>query len=221
MHEGTDSPVIVAIDGTSASGKGTIARMLAEYFSFKYLNSGALYRMVAFISEKENISLDNISGLTEIAKNLSPTFDGKKVIVENKDIWPIISKQEYGNLAAIISPIPELREALHEFQRSMIGYPGIVAEGRDMCTVVFTDAQHKFYLDAQVEIRARRRYDDEILDGSPNSYDKILEELVDRDSRDKNRAVGRLFPAEDAITIDTGRMTVKEVFDYCVSIINK
>lgn len=152
---------IIAIDGTSSSGKGTIAYRLAQHFNYNYLNSGALYRLTAYIALKNNVNLSHQEALIQIAQDLKPLFKGKQVIVDGIDVWPLISTQEYGNHASVISVIKELREALFCAQRNMITDPGLIAEGRDMCTHVFTDAQVKLYLDADVTVRAERRLIDE------------------------------------------------------------
>lgn len=207
---------IIAIDGTSSSGKGTIAYRLAQHFGFKYLNSGALYRLVAYEALSSGIELDNTELLVNIAKNLDVTFEGKKVIVQGDDVWPIISSQTYGNPASIVSQIPEVRYALHEAQRNMIQAPGLVAEGRDMCTNIFKDAQVKIYFDADPNVRAQRRFLDEEIIHSGKTLEQIYEEILTRDERDKNKDVGALFPAPDAKIIDSTNMSREDVLEACL-----
>jgi cytidylate kinase len=207
---------IIAIDGTSSSGKGTIAYQLAQHLGYQYLNSGALYRLVAYEALSSGIDLDDTERLVNIAQNLDVMFEDKKVIVNGDDIWPIIGTQSYGNPASIVSRIPEVREALIERQREMILPPGLVAEGRDMCTNVFKDARVKIYLDADPQIRAMRRYRDEESIHSGKTYEQILEELLERDERDKNKKVGALYPADDATIIDTTNLSRDEVLDACI-----
>lgn len=207
---------IIAIDGTSSSGKGTIAYKIAEYFGYNYLNSGALYRLTAYIALKNNVNLSHDEAITQIAQDLLPEFKGKQVIVDGIDVWPIISTQEYGNHASAISPLKELREALFNAQRNMITQPGLVAEGRDMCTHVFTDALVKIYLDADVAVRAERRLLDEQKMGTGKTLEMIIDELQVRDHRDMTRELGRLYPADDACIIDTGWKTREEVFQECI-----
>jgi cytidylate kinase len=212
-----ENPIsIIAIDGTSSSGKGTIAYKIAEYFGYHYLNSGALYRLVAYIALKNNVNLSHKEAIVQIAQDLKPYFKGREVIVDGVDIWPLISTQEYGNHASAISPLKELREALFDVQREMISYPGLVAEGRDMCTHVFTDAKIKLYLDADVTIRAERRLQDEEKKGTGKTLEMIIEELEIRDHRDMTRELGRLYPADGACIIDTGGKTREEVFALCI-----
>ncbi len=209
---------IIAIDGTSSSGKGTIAYRLAQHFGFNYLNSGALYRLIAYTIVQKGHDLHDVEKAIEIAKTISPVFEGKKVIVEGQDIWPIISSQEWGQGASIISPIPELREAVHLLQRRMIQHPGLVAEGRDMATHVFTDAHAKLYLDAHIEERARRRHKDELEKQSGKSFEEIVEELRIRDERDKHPSRGnaQLRPAPDGYELDTSDLDIDGVLEKCI-----
>lgn len=215
MTEPNSIPII-AIDGTSSSGKGTIAYKIAQHFGFNYLNSGALYRLVAYEALSSGIDLDDTERLINIAKNLEVTFKDRQVIVNGDDIWPIIGTQTYGNPASIVSRIPEVRYALFEAQRSMIVAPGLVAEGRDMCTNVFTDALVKIYFDADPRVRAERRFKDEESIHSGKTYEQILEEIIGRDERDMNKEVGRLYPAEDGHIIDTTDLTREQVLEACL-----
>lgn len=207
---------IIAIDGTSSSGKGSIAYRLAKHFGFNYLNSGALYRLVVYEALSSGVELDDTERLINIAKNLEVIFEGKKVIVNGDDVWPIVGTQAYGHPASIVSRIPEVRYALFERQREMIKSPGLVAEGRDMCTNVFKDAQVKIYFDADPKVRAARRFKQEESMHSGKTLEQIYEEILVRDERDKNKDVGRLYPAEDARIIDTTNMNKEEVFDACL-----
>ncbi len=207
---------IIAIDGTTASGKGTIAYKLAQYFGFNYLNSGSLYRLVAYEALTTGVSLEDKDGLIEIAKNIHPTFIDKQVIINGDDVWPIIGTQTYGNPASIVSRIPEVRTAILDRQREMIHMPGLVAEGRDMCNTVFPDAQVKIYFDADPKVRAERRFKDEQEIKSGKTFEQILEEVLVRDERDKNKPVGRLYPAEGALVVDSTHMSRDEVMTACI-----
>lgn len=208
---------IIAIDGTSSSGKGTLAYKLAQHFGFNYLNSGALYRLVAYEALSSGVELDDTERLVNIARNLDVTFDDKKVIINGDDVWPIIGTQGYGNPASIVSRIPEVRHALFERQRDMAKAPGLVAEGRDMCTNIFKDAQVKIYLDADPQARAMRRHEDEEKIHSGKTFEQIYEEILERDERDKNKEVGALFPHPDAKIIDTTNMTKEQTFEACLA----
>lgn len=223
---------IIAIDGTSSSGKGTIAYMLSKHFSYNYLNSGALYRISAYLAKKQGISLDNLSeeNLSKIVEIFISNFDNiifnnKEVLHGGKDIWPIISSQECGNDAAKVSFYVPLRESIKSFQRNKIKMPGLVAEGRDMTSNVFIDAKVKIYLDATPEVRARRRLKDEEEKGSKKTFEILVEELKNRDTTDKNHKVGALVLTEDSFFIDTSNLNREEVFElaknYCEKILNK
>lgn len=216
---------IIAIDGPSASGKGTIARKLAKHFNFNYLNSGSLYRLTAYAAKQKDISFEDHKNIIKIGANLSPIFLDEKVIINDIDVWPEISKEEVGKLAAIISPIPELRSTLFNFQRSQVKSPGLVAEGRDMTSQVFKDAIIKIYLDATPEVQARRRLKDEQDKNINATYEDLLETMKKRDYADKNRNIGALKLVPDALYIDTSDLTCDEVFEkaksYCEDILLK
>jgi len=210
---------IIAIDGTSSSGKGTIAYRLAQHFGYNYLNSGALYRLVAYVVVINGHELENTEKVIEIARSISPKFEGRKVIVDGQDIWPIISSQVWGQHASLISPIPEVRQAIHEVQRSMIQHPGLVAEGRDMATHVFTDAHAKLYLDASIQKRAERRHRDELEKESGKTFEEIAGELRIRDERDKHQSRGpyQLRPSPDGYALDTSDLDINAVLERCIN----
>ena len=218
MQKTNDIPII-AIDGTVASGKGTIAYKLSEKLGFHYLNSGALYRLAAYHALKCGIDLSHKDSVVDATKTLTPVFIGKQVIYEGDDVWPLISSQEYGNHASVISPIPELREALYGIQRSMIQTPGLVAEGRDMRTEVFTDATLKIFLDADIYVRAERRLHDEKRIGSGKTIEKLMEELHARDHRDMIREHGKLeMYVEDGFIVDSSTLTVEETLEKILAL---
>lgn len=215
---------IIAIDGTSSSGKGTIASLLAKRLGFNYLNSGALYRLSAHLGLINNIDLsdhseENLNRIVDLILSESKYVDfiDKQVIYRGTDIWPLLASQEAGNNAALISFYPPLRAAIKDFQRGRIKAPGLVAEGRDMSTVVFTDAQAKIYLDASVEARAKRRLKDEERRASGKTYEMLCEELKRRDETDKGHTVGALKLADDALFIDTSDMNIDQVLDACMT----
>jgi cytidylate kinase len=214
---------IIAIDGTSSSGKGTIASLLAKHLGYNYLNSGALYRLSAHLAIVHGIDINDhtdqnlnqvVTLIQEESKHVE--FIDKQVIYKGQDIWPLLSSQEAGNNAALISFYPPLRYAIREFQRSRIIAPGLVAEGRDMGTAVFVDAKVKIYLDASVEARAQRRLKDEERRNSGKTYEMLCEELRKRDETDKGHAVGALKLAPDAFFIDTSNITIQEVLQECI-----
>lgn len=221
MTEPNQIPII-AIDGTSSSGKGTIASLLAKQLGFHYLNSGALYRLAAHLGVINNIDLndhseENLNRIVELmlAESENVDFVDKQVLYRGQDIWPLLASQEAGNNAALISFYPPLRYAIKDFQRGRIAMPGLVAEGRDMGTAVFTDAVAKIYLDASVEARAKRRLKDEEKRNSGKTYEMLCEELKKRDETDKGHTVGALKLAEDALFIDTSELSIEEVLQKC------
>ncbi len=214
---------IIAIDGTSSSGKGTIASLLAKHFGYNYLNSGALYRLSAHLAIINNIDIydhteDNLNKIVSLIVEESKhiIFIDKQVIYKDKDIWPLLASQEAGNNAALISFYPPLRYAIREFQRGRIALPGLVAEGRDMGTAVFPDAHVKIYLDASVEARAKRRLKEEERRNSGKTFEMLCDELQKRDETDKGHAIGALKLADDAFFIDTSEMTIGEVVEECL-----
>lgn len=227
MQEVNPIPII-AIDGTASSGKGTIASLIAKKLGYNYLNSGALYRLSAHLAIINNIDIndhteDNLNKVVSliIEESNHVQFIEKQVIYHDVDIWPILSSQEAGNNAATISFYPPLRYAIRDFQRGRISAPGLVAEGRDMSTGVFPDAQVKIYLDATVEARAGRRFKDEERRSSGKTFEMLCEELRKRDETDKGHAVGALKLAPDAFFIDTSDMTIDEVINECLEWCNQ
>jgi cytidylate kinase len=214
---------IIAIDGTSSSGKGTIANLLAKHFGFAYLNSGALYRLSAHLAIISGIDIydhaaENMEKIVALIKEESKHIDfvDKQVIYKGQDIWPLLSSQEAGNNAATVSFYVPLRSAIRDFQRARISPPGLVAEGRDMTSEVFVDAHAKIYLDASVEARAKRRLRDEERRASGKTFEMLCEELHKRDEIDKGHVVGGLKLTPDAYFIDTSAMTIHEVLAGCI-----
>jgi cytidylate kinase len=215
---------IIAIDGTSSSGKGTIASLVAKHYAYAYLNSGALYRLSAHLGVTNGLDLhdhtpENLDKIVELILKESRNVDfiDKQVIYKDRDIWPLLSSQEAGNNAALISFYPPLRSAIKAFQRARILPPGLVAEGRDMGTEVFPDAIAKLYLDASIEARARRRLKDEEKRNSGKTYEMLCEELRMRDETDKGHAVGALKLAEDALYVDTSDLNIQQVVEKCIA----
>ena len=212
---------IIAIDGTTASGKGTISNMLANHFNFNYLNSGAIYRIVAYKVKNHKIEIDNHNKIVEIGASIAPIFLGEKVILDSEDIWPIIKTQEYGNLAAQISHIVPLREVVFNLQRQQIAGKGLVAEGRDMTSHVFRDAHIKLYLDAHLDTRTSRRHSDELrkyeLDNTHilKSREEVRVDIEKRDYSDMNKVLGKLVRTDDSLYVDTTHLNKNETFELC------
>lgn len=196
-------PPVIAIDGPSASGKGTIAAAVAQRLGFHYLDSGALYRIVGLVGGERGANLDNNAEISDISLNLKIKFNGDQVFVDNREVSDLIRGEAAGAAASRVAALPGVRSALMILQRGFRQPPGLVADGRDMGSVVFPDAQLKIYLTATPEERALRRYKQLIEKGSGASMAALLQDIRDRDFRDSNRAVAPLLKCTDAIEIDT------------------
>lgn len=206
----TEVPVIT-IDGPGGSGKGTISQTIAGEFGWHFLDSGALYRLLALVAIQEGIALDDRRGLTAAAATLDAEFsvDGSdSIMLKGIDVSKEIRSEKVGNVASQVAAVPEVRQALLGRQRDFRRPPGLVADGRDMGSVVFTDAVVKIYLTASIEERAKRRYKQLIEKGLGANLQNIREEIAERDARDSGRAVAPLKPASDAILIDTSDLSV-------------
>ncbi len=216
--------MIITIDGPSGSGKGTVSRRIAEKFDLALLDSGAIYRLAALAALKKRIALDAEQALAAMAEKLDIGFvvDGSitRVILDGVDVSREIRDEETGMAASAIAPLPALRAALLERQRSFANTHGLVADGRDMGTVVFPDAPFKFFLTASAEERARRRMLQLAETGAPADYDTILADICARDERDIHRAAAPLRPAEDAVKIDSTDLSIDEVVDLICSAVN-
>ncbi len=217
---------VIAIDGPSGSGKGTISQLLAQKLGWHFLDSGALYRVLALAAQQQTISMDNPDALELLALHLDVRFEPQqigmmpRVILEGDDVSEDIRSEICGNLASKIAVFPAVRQALLERQRAFRMPPGLVADGRDMGTVVFKDAPLKIFLQATDEERAMRRYRQLQENGINVSLDDVLTELKDRDERDKTRAVSPMVPAKDAIIIDTTGLSIEQVIAKILVIAN-
>ncbi len=204
-------PPVIAIDGPSASGKGTIAAAVAERLGFHYLDSGALYRIVGFVGGERGANLDNDSEITRITLNLKVKFNGGQVFVDARDVSDQIRGEVAGAAASRVAALPGVRKALMSLQHGFRQPPGLAADGRDMGSVVFPDARLKIYLTATAEERARRRHKQLMEKDSGASMATLLQDIRERDFRDSNRATAPLLKCADAIEIDTTGMPVSDV----------
>ena len=212
---------IITIDGPTASGKGTVARIVAEKLHFHYLDSGALYRLTALSVMRSGINPDDTDQIAETARHMPCRFEKERIFLGNEDVTDAIRSEAIGNMASKIAAIPEVRQALTDLQTRFKKAPGLVADGRDMGTVVFPDAQVKIFLDASCEVRAKRRVLQLESSGKTADYAAILQEIIERDERDRNRSVAPLKPADDAVIIDSSDMTVEEVFNKAMEIVKE
>lgn len=206
----TSLPPVIAIDGPSASGKGTLAGIVAKTLGWHQLDSGMLYRLSALAVLRKNIQPDNEAEIAEVARNLNVRFEGQQVLLDSDDVSDVLRGEEVGALASRIATYPLLRQALFERQLAFRKAPGLVADGRDMGTVIFPDAKLKIFLIADVNERAQRRYKQLIEKGISANLVALLEDLKARDERDMNRSHAPLVPAEDAIILDSSRLSIEE-----------
>jgi len=202
---------VIAIDGPSASGKGTIAALVARELGFHYLDSGAIYRVTAYAALQAGLALEDEAALIDMARRMELRFEGGEVFLEGQAVGDAIRTEEAGRAASRIAVLPALRAALLERQRAFRQAPGLATDGRDMGTVVFPDARVKVFLTASAEERARRRYKQLIEKGFCANFDRILQDLQERDARDAAREAAPLQHAPDAVLIDTTGMTIDEV----------
>jgi cytidylate kinase len=203
-------PPVIAIDGPSASGKGTVAQAVAAALGFHYLNSGALYRTVAYVALQRGADLEDESGLSAIALNLKANFMGERVELDGRDVTDAIRSETVSAAASRVAALPKVRKALLERQRAFRRPPGLVADGRDMGSVVFPDAALKIYLTATPEERAQRRYKQLMEKGMGANMAALLQEIRERDQRDVSRATAPLKRSADAVLIDTTRRSAAE-----------
>ncbi|MDP3679031.1 MAG: (d)CMP kinase [Methylotenera sp.] len=201
---------VIAIDGPSASGKGTVAQLVADALGFAYLDSGALYRVVAFATQQKNIDWNDAEAVAEHAKTLNIQFKNGQVYLNATDISDEIRTEAMGKGASQVAVHASLRAALVELQHSFCQSPGLVTDGRDMGTVIFPEARLKIFLTASTEVRAKRRYQQLMSNNQSANYESILSDLQERDARDKNRASAPLIMAKDAILLETDQLTISE-----------
>ncbi|MDP3852732.1 (d)CMP kinase [Phenylobacterium sp.] len=208
----TNIPVIT-IDGPTASGKGTVAHKVADRLGFHYLDSGALYRLTALMAQRRNTDLHDEHALAKLAEHLPASFSGGEILLANENVTQAIRAEEVGTLASKIAALPSVRQALYALQLGFRKAPGLVADGRDMGTVIFPHAPLKVYLTASVQARAQRRYKQLIDKGFSANMEDLLSDLQARDDRDTQRAIAPLVPAEDARILDTSNMTADEAIE--------
>jgi cytidylate kinase len=210
---------VITVDGPSGAGKGTLCQMLAAKLNWALLDSGALYRVTALAAKQHTVAMDNEAGLEAIAAHLDVQFKvsaeqaGVQVILEGQNVTSDLRTEETGAIASQVAAVNVVRDALLERQRAFQQSSGLIADGRDMGTVVFPNAELKVYLTASAEERGERRYKQLLESGNNASLARIIEDIKARDDRDMNRTVAPLKPAEDAIIIDSTSMSINAVFE--------
>lgn len=214
--------LIVAIDGPAGSGKGTITQKVGEKLGLINIDTGAMFRCVTLNIIQEKVSLDEEEKIKEILRNIEIDLkENEEVFLNGRDVSKTIREEEVTKMVSPVSVIPMVREKMLTLQRKMAEGKNIIMEGRDIGTVVFPNADVKIYLDASPEERARRRVKQNQEKGIDSTYEEVLRNIMDRDQRDLNREIAPLKQAEDAIYIDTSNMTIDEVVDKIVGIIQE
>jgi cytidylate kinase len=204
---------IITIDGPSGVGKGTIGAELVKRTGFHFLDSGSLYRATALYLSQKQVDLNDEKLVFEIASTLPITFENGGILLDNVDISKVIRTEEIGKLASTIAACDFVRKGLLQLQYSFAKTPGLIADGRDMGTVIFPNAPCKIFLTASAEVRAKRRLTQLQEQGQNVDYQTILEQIVARDNLDKNRAISPSVPASDALIIDSSHLNIAEVLD--------
>ena len=213
---------IIAIDGPSGSGKGTIAKAVAKKLNYTYIDTGAMYRCVALKTIRENIDPSEEDKIVDLLKNMDIKLDSDwHVFMDGEDVSEAIRSTEVTNKVYKVSPIADLREVMREKQRGFAKVDNIVMEGRDITTEVFPDADYKFYLDASVEERARRRQAQNEEKGIESNLEDVKKSIEQRDYDDIHRPVGALTRTDEQIYIDSSNMTIDEVIDKIMSIVGE
>lgn len=216
---------VITVDGPSGAGKGTISTLLAKQLKWHFLDSGAIYRVLAIASIHHQIASDDEEGLVPLASSLDVNFetigDQCRIILEGEDVTESIRTEEVGAVASQVASLPRVREALLRRQRAFKQEPGLVADGRDMGTVVFPQAEAKIFLTASAEERAQRRYKQLKEKGHDVSITRLLADIQARDERDKNRSVAPLVPAEDALVIDSTHLSISQVLEKITEFVDR
>jgi len=207
---------VIAIDGPSASGKGTIAQIVAEKLGYHYLDSGALYRIVALAAFEQRIDWQDEQDVAKLVPQLSIKFENGEIYLNDVNVSEKIRTEQMGQGASKVAAHPLVRLALVDLQHSFRKAPGLVADGRDMATVIFPDAKTKIFLTASAEVRAERRYKQLINKGLEADYQAILKDLQDRDARDSQRSVAPLQQAPDASLLETSHLNIEQAVNQAL-----
>lgn len=220
-----ESIPVIAIDGPSGVGKGTLCKLLAQHLGWHLLDSGAIYRVLALSALKNQISLEDEQALSNLAVNLPLVFrtsnEEVAILLDNEEVTQAIRTQDIGTVASKVATLNSVRTALLQRQQDYRQAPGLIADGRDMGSVVFPTAPVKIFLDASAEARAERRMKQLQNKGIYVKFGEILQEIIERDDRDRNRPVAPLKPADDALVIDSTSLSITEVFEMALTYIKQ
>ena len=211
---------IITIDGPASSGKGTVARLIANKLGFNYLESGAIYRVVALVCIKKFIDSDNVKKIIDFIDNMKLEFIGGRIFVDSEDVTDDLRNERVGMLASTIGKIPEIRARLLDFQRGFATAPGLVTDGRDMGSVVFPNANLKIFLTADPKMRAKRRHLQIVGQVVDSNFDEILADIIARDKQDSERSVAPLTYDKSFVLVDNSDMTIDETVKHIISMIN-
>lgn len=220
MNNFSIKPFVITIDGPAGAGKGTISKLVSQNMGFNYLDSGAIYRIISLDGKRKLMAPNQISKIIEEIGDLDIRFSDEKIFLNEEDITDLIRTEEIGEFASEIAKNEQLRKKILELQKSFFKPPGLVADGRDMGTVVFPDAKIKIFLTASIKERANRRYKQLILKENNVNLDDLFESIKIRDENDKNRKISPLIAAIDAHLIKTDNLSIAQSFDKVMEIIN-
>ena len=219
MSNLSKKPFIITIDGPAGAGKGTISKLVSQNMGFHYLDSGAIYRVIAFEANQKGLATDQISQITELIDEINIQFIGDKIFLTDKDVSELIRSEDIGKFASEIAKNEEIRKNILEFQKSFFKPPGLVADGRDMGTVIFPKAKVKIFLTASIRERANRRYKQLILKEKDVNLTDLFESIKLRDESDKNRKISPLKAANDAYLVKTDNLSIKQSYEKVMEII--
>ena len=219
MSNLSKKPFIITIDGPAGAGKGTISKLVSQNMGFHYLDSGAIYRVIAFEANQKGLATDQISQITELIDEINIQFIGDKIFLTDKDVSELIRSEDIGKFASEIAKNEEIRRNILEFQKSFFKPPGLVADGRDMGTVIFPKAKVKIFLTASIQERANRRYKQLILKEKDVNLTDLFERIKLRDESDKNRKISPLKAANDAYLVKTDNLSIKQSYEKVMEII--
>lgn len=219
MSNLSKKPFIITIDGPAGAGKGTISKLVSQNMGFHYLDSGAIYRVIAFEANQKGLATDQISQITELIDEINIQFIGDKIFLTDKDVSELVRSEDIGRFASEIAKNEEIRKNILEFQKSFFKPPGLVADGRDMGTVIFPKAKVKIFLTASIQERANRRYKQLILKEKDVNLTDLFQRIKLRDESDKNRKISPLKAANDAYLVKTDNLSIKQSYEKVMEII--